>query len=939
DTVLFTNLGSYKNGLYDVVYKSSDYLGLNRVENLNESSEFREGHIVFISEGNNAGAGFFLNPVGDDFVLDSTFAYEDSDISYSQFTVNLNQDINFNGLYNIFSGNLSVSGTYVNFVNVDKVMVPTPDQSNEATNKAYVDAVIATNASAITAEAATARAAEQTNADAITALQSDVDQNESDAEAAIAAEATTARTAEQANASAIAALQSDVDQNESDADTAIADIQNQLNLNPARGLINFAFEVPIYLEPAPPSSGAYYSSSNSIFYNFEIGDKILLTVQSDATENGVYEIISLEFSQGYLDRANLNRASDFDSEEELTLGVFVFVESPSVTGYVLDQRAANFVLDDPLYGAIGFSRFTVDTSEFVNFSQGINADNISGNSISAGGATIWGDMAVNNDFQAGGNTALMNTSIGGTLSVGSDTSLDNLTGNGVINFAGASSVVVPDPTISEEVANKNYVDDFVNTSIASDNAKGLVQLAVTESVSNISEYYLTYESGGSTLNPAQGDLVLLTGQTTASENGIYEVSSVNLSSSYSSSSSSGPTATDYYVSLTRASNFNSANDFLTGSFVFVEKGTHAGKGYVLGELASNFSLGTSPVNYIQFTVDASIVENNSKSIIDNSVDITTATVNISNNTDSITTLQADVDQNEADAEAAIADNAQRLVLLETAAPIWGTNQTAIANLQTDVDQNEADADSTIAALQASDAARPSQVPVLLAHEGSNYPNLNNVYVGYWDYALGQSKVAEAGDRILMVGQPSASDNGIYEVETLNNSYASLVRADDYNSAEEINAGDFVFVQAGDYAGQGYVLGATSESFELGVDALNFSRFTIDTSNPVDFEDRITARELGVNNGYGGTIYFDGSYNYIGGNLAVSGNYVDFDSVNEVVVPTPDHPNEATNKAYVDSVVVPSGGLVAWSSASAIPTGWSDAGLSSPMPNYIWIIKD
>ncbi|MEC8329939.1 MAG: hypothetical protein VXZ45_02260, partial [Verrucomicrobiota bacterium] len=679
DTVLFTNLGSYKNGLYDVVYKSSDYLGLNRVENLNESSEFREGHIVFISEGNNAGAGFFLNPVGDDFVLDSTFAYEDSDISYSQFTVNLNQDINFNGLYNIFSGNLSVSGTYVNFVNVDKVMVPTPDQSNEATNKAYVDAVIATNASAITAEAATARAAEQTNADAITALQSDVVQNESDAEAAIAAEATTARTAEQANASAIAALQSDVDQNESDADTAIADIQNQLNLNPARGLINFAFEVPIYLEPAPPSSGAYYSSSNSIFYNFEIGDKILLTVQSDATENGVYEIISLEFSQGYLDRANLNRASDFDSEEELTLGVFVFVESPSVTGYVLDQRAANFVLDDPLYGAIGFSRFTVDTSEFVNFSQGINADNISGNSISAGGATIWGDMAVNNDFQAGGNTALMNTSIGGTLSVGSDTSLDNLTGNGVINFAGASSVVVPDPTISEEVANKNYVDDFVNTSIASDNAKGLVQLAVTESVSNISEYYLTYESGGSTLNPAQGDLVLLTGQTTASENGIYEVSSVNLSSSYSSSSSSGPTATDYYVSLTRASNFNSANDFLTGSFVFVEKGTHAGKGYVLGELASNFSLGTSPVNYIQFTVDASIVENNSESIIDNSVDITTATVNISNNTDSITTLQADVDQNEADAEAAIADNAQRLVLLETAAPIWGTNQTAIAD--------------------------------------------------------------------------------------------------------------------------------------------------------------------------------------------------------------------------------------------------------------------
>ena len=70
--------------------------------------------------------------------------------------------------------------------------------------------------------------------------------------------------------------------------------------------------MPIYLEPAPPISGVYYSSSDSNFYTFEVGDKILLTAQSDASENGVYEIISLEFSQGYLDRANLNRASDFD---------------------------------------------------------------------------------------------------------------------------------------------------------------------------------------------------------------------------------------------------------------------------------------------------------------------------------------------------------------------------------------------------------------------------------------------------------------------------------------------------------------------------------------------------------------------------------------------------------------------------------------------------
>ncbi|MEC8332993.1 MAG: tail fiber domain-containing protein, partial [Verrucomicrobiota bacterium] len=104
-------------------------------------------------------------------------------------------------------GHLEMNGFRANFENASEVRVPTPDQDNEATNKAYVDAAVATNATAIIAEASTARAAEQANATAITA------------------EATTARAAEQANATAITALQSDVDQNESDADTAIADIK------------------------------------------------------------------------------------------------------------------------------------------------------------------------------------------------------------------------------------------------------------------------------------------------------------------------------------------------------------------------------------------------------------------------------------------------------------------------------------------------------------------------------------------------------------------------------------------------------------------------------------------------------------------------------------------------------------------------------------------
>ncbi len=57
------------------------------------------------------------------------------------------------------------------------------------------------------------------------------------------------------------------------------------------------------------------------------------------------------------------------------------------------------------------------------------------------------------------------------------------------------------------------------------------------------------------------------------------------------------------------------------------------------------------------------------------------------------------------------------------------------------------------------------------------------------------------------------------------------------------------------------------------------------------------------------------------------------------MPTPNQANEATNKAYVDSVVVPSGGLIAWPAVNAIPSGWSDPGLAAPMADHIWIQKN
>ena len=578
------------------------------------------------------------------------------------------------------------------------------------------------------------------------------------------------------------------------------------------------------------------------------------------------------------------------------------------------------------------------------------------------------------DLDVGDRVTAFEVRVDGHLDVMGGATMEDLNVIGYsANFENAQEVRVPTPDQPNEAANKAYVD----SAIATENTKELVQLAVTENLPDISEYYLTYESSDGAANPEQGDLVLLAGQTVASENGIYEVSSVNLSSSYASNSEGGPSASDYYVTLIRSTNFDSADEFITGSFVFIEKGSSLGEGYVLGELASNFALGTSPVSYVKFTIDTTSDVEFNKNVsanslttsgtltvsgnaalsgsvaIDNDLDVGQANIsdlnviqaNISDldvgdrvtafevrvdghldvmggatmedlnvigysanfenaqevrvptpdqpneaankaYVDSaIATVQSDVDQNELDADAAIAAEAVARDSAITA---------AIAIVQSDVDQNELDADAAIASLQAAEAARPSQTPVLLAMEW-NQINLNNVYFQYWDGS--QWSYAEIGDRILMAGQNSASENGIYEVTSVSGHYASLVRAEDYDSEEEINPGDFIFVQAGELAGQGYVLGSLSESFELGVDALNFSRFTIDTTQDVEFEQRVTAQELRINNG--GIVDFNGYSNYISGDLTVDGYRADFEYVQEMRVPTPDQPNEATNKAYVD----------------------------------------
>ena len=59
-----------------------------------------------------------------------------------------------------------------------------------------------------------------------------------------------------------------------------------------------------------------------------------------------------------------------------------------------------------------------------------------------------------------------------------------------------------------------------------------------------------------------------------------------------------------------------------GAFFFVEDGTHANQGFVVSKLADNFSLGTSPLSFVQFSGAASFSAGDSITISSNQVSVT-----------------------------------------------------------------------------------------------------------------------------------------------------------------------------------------------------------------------------------------------------------------------------------------------------------------------------
>jgi len=59
-----------------------------------------------------------------------------------------------------------------------------------------------------------------------------------------------------------------------------------------------------------------------------------------------------------------------------------------------------------------------------------------------------------------------------------------------------------------------------------------------------------------------------------------------------------------------------------GAFFFIEDGTHANQGFVVSKLVDNFSLGTSDLDFVQFSGAASFTAGESITISNNQVSVT-----------------------------------------------------------------------------------------------------------------------------------------------------------------------------------------------------------------------------------------------------------------------------------------------------------------------------
>jgi len=318
--------------------------------------------------------------------------------------------------------------------------------------------------------------------------------------------------------------------------------------------------------------------------------------------------------------------------DETGTGVVVFSNTPTLVTPVLGVATATSInkvtLTTPATGstltiADGKTLTTSNTLTFtgtdtssVNFSSGGTVAYVA-NKLSVFAATTSAELAgVISDETGSGSLVFANspTLVTPTLGAALATSITATSGNMTVNAAAGNNSVnlvptgtgtvdvankritsVAEPTQSTDAATKNYVDAVKTGLDPKDSVRIATTAALTATYSNgTSGVGATLTNSGTqaaftvdSIVAVAGNRVLVKDQPTASQNGIYVVTTVG-------------TASTNWV-LTRSIDADQDPEVTPGAFTFVEEGTNNGNNGFVCTTTGTITIGTTNINWVQFS--------------------------------------------------------------------------------------------------------------------------------------------------------------------------------------------------------------------------------------------------------------------------------------------------------------------------------------------------